>query len=80
MRQLAGTKTTYRMAYATPLTDSSCPHRVHRSLRRPDELVFSLEAFDQQRGKVIPKKLTTRTSSKYGFPTPKEEQLLVGLL
>ncbi len=47
---------------------------------RPDELVFAVETFDQQRGKVIPKKLTTRTSSKYGFPTPKEEQLLVGLL
>ena|GEM_PF-2133899 len=47
---------------------------------RPDELVFSVETFDQQLGKIIPKKLTTRTSSKYGFPTPKEEQLLVGLL
>ncbi len=47
---------------------------------RPDELVFSVETFDHQQGKIIPKKLTTRTSSKYGFPTPKEEQLLVGLL
>ena len=48
--------------------------------KRLDELVFSVESFDDQVGRIVPRKVTTRTSSRFGFPTPKEEQLLVGLM
>ena len=47
---------------------------------RVTELVFTVNNFDEDLGSVVPKRLTTRTSSKHGFPTPKEEQLLVGLM
>ena len=45
-----------------------------------DELVFSVDAFEENVGTVVPKKVTIRTSSRHGFPTPKEEELLVGLM
>ena len=48
--------------------------------RAIDELVFSVDSFEEEVGMVVPKKVTTRTSSRYGFPTPKEEELLVGLM
>ncbi len=48
--------------------------------RRLDELVFSVDAFDDNIGVVVPKKVTIRTSSKHGFPTPKEDELLIGLM
>ncbi|MDB4614257.1 replication initiator protein A [bacterium] len=44
------------------------------------ELVFTVNSYDEALGQVVPKRLTTRTSSKHGFPTPKEEQLLIGLM
>lgn len=47
---------------------------------RVPELVFSVSSFDEDLGCVVPKRLTTRTSSQHGFPTPKEEQLLIGLM
>lgn len=47
---------------------------------RVEELVFSVNSFDDTLGRVVPKRLTTRTSSRHGFPTPKEEQLLIGLM
>lgn len=47
---------------------------------RVAELVFTVNNYDDDLGCIVPKRLTTRTSSKHGFPTPKEEQLLVGLM
>lgn len=47
---------------------------------RPDELRFSVKNYDADIGSVVPKTLTIRTSSQHGFPTPKAEELLVGLL
>lgn len=47
---------------------------------RVAELVFAINSFDEDLGSVVPKRLTTRTSSRHGFPTPKEEQLLIGLM
>lgn len=47
---------------------------------RVPELVFAVRNFDEDLGCVVPKRLTTRTSSRHGFPTPKEEQLLIGLM
>ncbi|MEP3479746.1 MAG: replication initiator protein A [Fuerstiella sp.] len=48
--------------------------------RRLEELVFSVDAFTDSVGKIVPQKVTIRTSSKFGFPTPKEEELLIGLM
>ena len=48
--------------------------------RRLEELVFTVDAFDKHVGTVVPKKVTIRTSSQHGFPTPKEEELLIGLM
>lgn len=49
--------------------------------RRIEELVFSVDAHDDDDvGTIVPKKVTIRTSSKYGFPTPKEDELLIGLM
>ena len=59
------------LSYKQPLDDSG---------RRPEELEFSVNTYDDDVGVAVPKKLTIRTSSQHGFPTPKEEQLLVGLL
>lgn len=44
------------------------------------ELVFTVDALDRHVGTIVPKKVTIRTSSKHGFPTPKEEELLIGLM
>lgn len=48
--------------------------------RPPAELVCTVESFDKHVGQVVPRTLTRRTSSKYGFPTPLEDDVLVGLL
>lgn len=48
--------------------------------KRPDELVCVIESFDADLNRVIPRKLTRRTSSRHGFPTPLEDEVLVGLL
>lgn len=48
--------------------------------RRREELVFAVDAFEEDAGSVVPRKVTIRTSSKYGFPTPKEDELLIGLM
>lgn len=47
---------------------------------RPDELVCVIRSFDRQLGEVVPRKLTRRTASKHGFPTPLEEEVLIALL
>ena len=47
---------------------------------RLSELVFTVSNYDNTLGEIVPKRLTTRTSSRHGFPTPKEEQLLIGLM
>ncbi|MCA9069980.1 MAG: replication initiator protein A [Planctomycetaceae bacterium] len=46
----------------------------------PDELVCEIEGFDRDLKKIVPRKLTRRTASKYGFPTPSEDEVLIGLL
>ena len=48
--------------------------------RTPDELVCTIESYDAELDRVIPRTLTRRTSSKYGFPTPLDEEVLIGLL
>lgn len=48
--------------------------------QRPDELVCTIESFDKDLDRVVPRKLTRRTSSRHGFPTPLEDDVLVGLL
>ena len=48
--------------------------------RRLEELVFSVDAFEENVGSIVPKKVTIRTSSRNGFPTPKEDELLIGLM
>ncbi len=48
--------------------------------KRPDELVCVINAFDRDLDKVVPRKLTRRTASKHGFPTPLEDEVLVALL
>lgn len=47
---------------------------------RPDELVCVIRSFDRHLGEVVPRKLTRRTASKHGFPTPLEEEVLIALL
>lgn len=63
-----------------PIGTLSNKQPVDSSGNRVAELVFTVNNFDDDLGCVVPKRLTTRTSSKHGFPTPKEEQLLVGLM
>ena len=46
----------------------------------PDELVCTIESYDRHLDRIVPRKLTRRTASKYGFPTPVEEEVLIGLL
>ena len=46
----------------------------------PDELVCTIESYDRHLDRVVPRKLTRRTASKHGFPTPVEEEVLIGLL
>lgn len=48
--------------------------------RRLEQLVFSVDSMDEEAGTIIPKQVTIRTSSKHGFPTPKEDELLIGLM
>ena len=48
--------------------------------RRPEELVAVIESFDTDLGRVVPRKLTRRTSSRHGFPTPLEDEVLIALL
>ena len=48
--------------------------------KRPDELVCVIHSYDRRLDKVVPRKLTRRTASKHGFPTPLEDEVLVGLL
>lgn len=48
--------------------------------KRPDELVCVINSFDRDLDKVVPRKLTRRTASKHGFPTPLEDEVLVALL
>lgn len=47
---------------------------------RPDELVCTIKSYDRHLGCVVPRKLTRRTSSKHGFPTSLEDEVLIGLL
>lgn len=44
------------------------------------ELVYEVNRFDEDLKRLVPKKLTIRTASLFGFPTPVEEELLIGLL
>lgn len=48
--------------------------------KRPDEIVCVIDSYDRDLDKVVPRKLTRRTASKHGFPTPLEDEVLVGLL
>lgn len=48
--------------------------------KRPEELVCVIESYDADLERVVPRKLTRRTASKHGFPTPLEDEVLVGLL
>jgi len=48
--------------------------------KRPDELVCVVESYDADLGKVVPRKLIRRTSSRHGFPTPLEDEVLIALL
>jgi hypothetical protein len=48
--------------------------------KRPDELVCVIDSYDRELDKVVPRKLTRRTASRHGFPTPLEDEVLVGLL
>lgn len=47
---------------------------------RPDELVCTINSYDRHLNRVVPRKLTRRTSSKHGFPTSLEDEVLIGLL
>lgn len=53
---------------------------VGRDGTRPDEMVCVIESYDSDLQKTIPRKLTRRTASRYGFPTPLEEEVLIALL
>lgn len=46
----------------------------------PDELVCTIDSYDAELDRVVPRTLTRRTSSKFGFPTPVDEEVLIGLL
>ena len=48
--------------------------------KRPDKLVCTIESYDRYLDRVVPRKLTRRTSSQYGFPTSLEDEVLIGLL
>jgi hypothetical protein len=48
--------------------------------KRPDELVCTVDCYDSDLGEIVPRKLTRRTSSKHGFPTPLEDEVLIALL
>ena len=48
--------------------------------KRPDELVCVVDSFDPDLDEIVPRKLVRRTSSRHGFPTPVEDEVLVGLL
>ncbi|MEZ6125776.1 MAG: hypothetical protein R3C49_21750 [Planctomycetaceae bacterium] len=48
--------------------------------KRPDEIVCVIDSYDRDLDKVVPRKLTRRTASKHIFPTPLEDEVLVGLL
>ena len=48
--------------------------------KRPDELVCTIESYDPDLDRVVPRRLTRRTASKYGFPTPLDEEVLIALL
>lgn len=48
--------------------------------QRRDELVSEIRCYDRDLDRVVPRKLTRRTSSKRGFPTPLEDEVLIGLL
>ena len=48
--------------------------------KRPDELVCVVDSFDPDSDEIVPRKLTRRTSSRHGFPTPLEDEVLIGLL
>ena len=43
-------------------------------------LVYEVSRFDEDLKQSVPKKLTIRTASDFGLPTPVEEELLIGLL
>ncbi len=47
---------------------------------RPEEIVCVIDSYDRDLDRVIPRKLTRRTASKHGFPTPLEDEVLVALL
>ena len=47
---------------------------------RPDELVCTIESYDRHLERVVPRKLTRRTSSQHGFPTSLEDEVLIALL
>jgi len=48
--------------------------------RRLDELVCVVNAWDTDLKQTVPRKLTRRTSSRHGFPTPLEDEVLIALL
>ena len=48
--------------------------------KRLDELVCVVNSWDADLQKTVPRKLTRRTSSKHGFPTPLEDEVLIALL
>lgn len=48
--------------------------------KRPDEIVCVIESYDRDLDRIVPRKLTRRTSSRNGFPTPLEDEVLVALL
>ena len=48
--------------------------------KRPDELVCTIESYDPDLDQIVPRKLTRRTASKHGFPTPLDEEVLIALL
>lgn len=47
---------------------------------RCEELVSEIQCYDRYLDRVVPRKLTRRTSSRHGFPTPLEDEVLIGLL
>ena len=60
-----------QLRYQQPLTADK---------KLPDEVVCIVESYDRDLDEVVPRKLTKRTASKHGFPTPVEDEVLVGLL
>lgn len=48
--------------------------------KRPDELVCVIESYDADLNRIVPRKLIRRTSSRHGFPTPLEDEVLIALL